>query len=58
MKWFSISGIMTEVKRIRWPKTEEMVKNSVTVITVTVLFGIYFVLAQAVVAFFLQMIGV
>lgn len=58
MKWFSISGIMTEVKRIRWPKTEEMVKNSVTVITVTFLFGIYFVLAQAVVAFFLQMIGV
>jgi preprotein translocase subunit SecE len=58
MKWFSLSGIMTEVKRIRWPKTEEMVKNSVTVIVVTVLFGIYFVIAQAVVAFFLQMIGV
>lgn len=58
MKWFSLSGIMTEVKRIRWPKTEEMVKNSATVITVTALFGIYFVLAQAVVAFFLQLIGV
>lgn len=58
MKWFSLSGIMTEVKRIRWPKADEMVKNTATVITVTVLFGIYFVLAQAVVAFFLQMIGV
>lgn len=58
MKWFSLSGIMTEVKRIRWPKTEEMVKNSTTVIVVVVLFGIYFVLAQAVVAFFLQLIGV
>jgi len=58
MKWFSLSGIMTEVKRIRWPKSEEMVKNSVTVIAVVVLFGIYFVLAQAVVAFFLQLIGV
>lgn len=58
MKWFSLSGIMTEVKRIRWPKSEEMVKNSATVIVVTVLFGIYFVIAQAVVTFFLQMIGV
>lgn len=58
MKWFSFSGIMTEIKRIRWPKTEEMVSNSATVIVVTVLFGIYFVLAQAVVAFILRMIGV
>lgn len=58
MKWFSLSGIMTEVKRIRWPKYDEMFKNSMTVIMVTALFGVYFVLAQFVVTFFLRMIGV
>ncbi len=58
MKWFSLSGIMTEVKRIRWPKSGEMVKNSMTVIMVTALFGVYFVFAQFIVTFFLQMIGV
>lgn len=57
-KWFSISGISTEIKRIRWPKGDEMVKNSVTVIVFTALFGVYFVLAQAIVALFLRLIGV
>ncbi len=57
-KWFSISGISTEIKRIRWPKGDEMVKNSVTVIVFTALFGAYFVLAQAIVALFLRLIGV
>ncbi len=57
-KWFSLSGISTEVKRIRWPKGDEMVKNSFTVIMFTVLFGIYFVIAETFVAFFLRMIGV
>jgi preprotein translocase SecE subunit len=58
MKWFSFSGIMTEVKRIRWPKMDELVKNSTTVIMVTVVFGVFFVLVQAVVTLFLRLIGV
>ncbi len=58
MKWFSLSGIMVEVKRIRWPKPEELFKNTTTVILVTVLFGIFFVAVQAVVALFLRLIGV
>lgn len=58
MKWFSMSGITTEVKRIRWPKSDEMLKNTMTVISVVVLFGIYFVIAQLIVTFFLQLIGV
>ena len=58
MKWFSFSGIMTEVKRIRWPKMDELVKNSTTVIMVTVVFGVFFVLVQAVVTLFLRLKGV
>jgi preprotein translocase SecE subunit len=49
---------MTEVKRIRWPKMDELVKNSTTVIMVTVVFGVFFVLVQAVVTLFLRLIGV
>lgn len=57
-KWFSIDGILTEVKRIRWPKQKEMVKDSTTVIVFTVAFGIFFVIVQALVAAFLRGIGI
>ena len=28
LKWFSISGIRKEIKRIRWPKAKELFSNS------------------------------
>ncbi len=57
-KWFSIEGIMTEVKRIRWPKANDMVKDSLIVIIFTTAFGVFFVLAEAAVALLLRLIGV
>jgi preprotein translocase SecE subunit len=57
-KWFSIEGIMTEVKRIRWPKANDMVRDSLIVIIFTTAFGIFFVVAEAAVAFLLRLIGV
>ena len=30
MKWFSINGILTEMKRIRWPKAKDLARGSVT----------------------------
>ena len=32
LKWFSFSGISKEVKRIRWPKKEELGGNSMEVL--------------------------
>jgi len=58
LKWFSINGIMTEVKRVRWPKQKELLKDTNTVIAVVTLFGIYFVLAQVLITFFVTAIGV
>ncbi len=58
LKWFSIQGILTEVKRIRWPKQKEMVKDSAIVIIFTTAFGIFFVVAEALVALFLRLIGI
>jgi preprotein translocase subunit SecE len=57
-KWFSIEGIMTEVKRIRWPKASDMVKDSLIVIIFTTAFGVFFVAAEAAVAFLLRLIGI
>ena len=48
LKWFSISGIRKEIKRIRWPKAKELFSNSLTVIVFTVLFGIFFFLCELV----------
>ena len=30
LKWFSISGILKEVKRIRWPHGKTLATNSLT----------------------------
>jgi preprotein translocase subunit SecE len=57
-KWFSIEGIMTEVKRIRWPRANDMVKDSLIVIIFTTAFGVFFVVAEAAVALFLRLIGI
>ncbi len=58
MKWFSVEGIKKEVSRVRWPQTKDVVKNSGVVITFCVLFGAFFVVAQFLISFFLQFIGV
>lgn len=57
LKWFSISGIRKEIKRIRWPKAKELFSNSVTVIVFTVLFGIFFFLCELVAGGFLSVVG-
>lgn len=58
LKWFSISGIMTEAKRIRWPKRKELVKDTTTVVAIITLFGVFFVFAQILITFFVTAIGV
>lgn len=58
LKWFSISGIMTEAKRIRWPKQKELVKDTTTVVAIITLFGVFFVFAQVLITFFVTSIGV
>lgn len=57
MKWFSIRGIGTEIKRIRWPKPKELAKNSMTVVLFTFMFGVFFVICQVITSGFLKLIG-
>lgn len=58
LKWFSLSGIFTEIKRIRWPKQNELLRLSSIVIIFVIFFGIFFIVSEAIVAFFLQLIGI
>ena len=57
LKWFSLSGIFTEVKRIRWPKQNEMIRQFVIVLIFIVFFGVFFVLSEAIIANLLRLIG-
>lgn len=58
LKWFSISGIAKEIKRIRWPKPKDLLSDSMEVITFTVLFALFFILCDFVIAFLLKVIGI
>lgn len=58
LKWFSLSGIFTEIKRIRWPKQDEILHSSVVVIVFIVFFGAFFVVSEAAIAYFLRLIGI
>ena len=58
LKWFSLSGVFTEIKRIRWPKQDEIIHSSVVVVVFIVFFGAFFVISEAAIAFFLRLIGI
>lgn len=58
LKWFSLSGIFTEIKRIRWPKQDEILHSSAVVVAFIVFFGAFFVISEAAIAYFLRLIGI
>ena len=57
LKWFSISGIRKEIKRIRWPHGKDLFSSSLTVIVFTFLFGTFFLICELVASGFLTIIG-
>lgn len=58
LKWFSFSGINKEIKKIRWPKANELFSSSVQVIIFTLFFGLFFILCELLVSLVLKGIGV
>ncbi len=51
-------GIVSEAKRIRWPKFNQLMTNTGKVLFFCILFAIFFVLCDFIVSGFLVMIGV
>ena len=58
MKWFNLSAIVKEIKKIRWPKKEDLASNSIEVIIFTGLFCLFFYLCLTVISALLKAIGV
>ena len=58
MKWFNLSAIAKEIGKIRWPKKEDLAKNSISVIVFTGLFCIFFYLCLTAITALLKTIGV
>lgn len=57
MKWFSINGIWTEIKRIRWPKGKDLIKSSCVVLLFVLFLGVFFFLCQVISSGFLTLVG-
>lgn len=58
MKWFDLKEIFKEISKIRWPKKEDLLTNSVQVIIFTAFFGVFFALCVAVISWLLRLLGV
>jgi preprotein translocase subunit SecE len=58
LKWFSLSGIYSEIKRIRWPNQAEIGRSTLIVLAFILFFGAFFVLSEALTAAFLRLIGI
>ena len=58
MKWFSIGGIVSEIRKIEWPTPKQLMKDSMIVFGFVLFVGIFFFLCHVVVSAFLSVIGV
>lgn len=45
-----ISGIRSEFKKVRWPKKKEMFKYSVAVLVCIIVFALFFMLSDVIIA--------
>lgn len=58
MKWFNLSAIWKEISKIRWPKKEDLLFNSVQVVIFTGFFVLFFALCLVVISALLRALGV
>ncbi|MDO4198958.1 MAG: preprotein translocase subunit SecE [Erysipelotrichaceae bacterium] len=58
MKWFDLNAIFKEISKIRWPKKEDLLTNSVQVLIFTAFFGIFFAICIFLVSALLRALGV
>ena len=46
-----VSGIRSEFKKVRWPKKKEMFKYSLAVLICIIIFALFFILSDVIIAF-------
>lgn len=57
MKWFSVKGIMEEMKKVRWPKAGELTRDSIIAIGFTAAFAFFFILCDLIAAVIFTNVG-
>lgn len=57
MKWFNIPKIIEEIKKIRWPKKEELGKTFIDVCIFVAFFMIFFFAADLLVSYILKLLN-
>lgn len=56
LRWFKLSGIIEEVRRIRWPKPLEVAQKTAVVLMFTTIFALFFALTNVVLAQFTKLL--
>ncbi|AMC92731.1 preprotein translocase subunit SecE [Erysipelothrix larvae] len=57
MKWFTLSGLKEEIRKIEWPKRKENVSNTFTVLAFVGFFAVFFIAAEFLISAFLKVVG-
>lgn len=58
MSWFSIKSIKDEIRKIEWPKRQQMISDTLTVLAFIGFFIVYFLLTEIVISAILRMLKV
>ena len=58
MSWFNPAAIVKEISKIRWPKRNDLLTNSVQVFIFTSFFSLYFFGCQFLISLLLRLVGV
>lgn len=56
-EWFSIKGIKSEMKQVRWLTKKELLTNSITVLSFCLIMALFFFGSDAVIAIILKALG-
>lgn len=56
--WFSFKGIRAEAKHVSWLSKKDLIKNSSIVIAFCLVFGLFFMMSDGIIAVIFKMLGI
>lgn len=56
--WFSLKGIRAEMKHVSWLSKKELIKNSSIVVIFCLVFGVFFMFSDAIIASIFKVLGI
>lgn len=56
--WFSFKGIRAEMKHVSWLSKKELIKNSSIVVIFCLVFGLFFMASDTVIAVIFKVLGI